>query len=57
MGLILLVVVLVLLFGSLPRWRHSRDWGYGPSGGLGAILLVLVILLLFTNVFSHSPSV
>ncbi len=46
MGLILLIVVLVLLFGTLPRWPHSRNWGYGPSGGLGLILVILLILFL-----------
>lgn len=46
MGLILLIVVLVLLFGALPRWPHSRNWGYGPSGGLGLILVILLILFL-----------
>lgn len=46
MGLILLVLVLLFLFGALPRWRHSRKWGYGPSGFLGAVLVVVVVLLL-----------
>jgi len=47
MGLleILLIVILVLfLLGSLPTWRHSRSWGYAPSGGLLTILLIIVIL-------------
>ena len=47
MGLILLVVVLVMLVGALPRWGHSRNWGYVPSGTVGVVLLVLLILLLF----------
>jgi hypothetical protein len=43
----LLIVVLVLaLVGVLPRWSHSRDWSYYPSGGLGLILAVVLILLL-----------
>ena len=46
MGLILLIVVLLLVFGSLPRWPHSRSWGYGPSGGLGLVLVILLILVL-----------
>ena len=46
MGIILLVVVLVLLLGGLPTWPHSRNWGYGPSGGLGLVLLILLILVL-----------
>lgn len=46
MGLILLILVLVLLFGSLPRWGYSRNWGYGPTGGLGLVLVIIIILLL-----------
>ena len=47
MGLILLILVILLLVGVLPRWGHSRNWGYGPSGGLGLVLLVVLVLLLF----------
>jgi Protein of unknown function (DUF3309) len=43
---ILLVVVALMLLGAIPRWRHSRGWGYYPSGGLGLVLLVLIILML-----------
>jgi hypothetical protein len=46
MGLILLIVLVVLLLGGLPRWEHSRNWGYGPSGGLGLVLVIVLILLL-----------
>ena len=46
LGTILVVVVVLLLIGALPRWSHSRQWGYFPSGGLGLVLLILVILLL-----------
>ena len=46
LGLLLLVILVLALFGTVPVWPHSRDWGYGPSGGLGAILLVIVILIL-----------
>ena len=46
MGLILLIVLLVLLLGGLPSWGHSRNWGYGPSGGVG-LLLVIVLVLVF----------
>jgi hypothetical protein len=45
MGLILIIVVLMLLFGGLPHWGYSRNWGYGPSGGLGLVLLILLILM------------
>jgi hypothetical protein len=43
---ILLVVVVLMLLGAIPSWPHSRGWGYYPSGGLGLVLLVLVILML-----------
>jgi hypothetical protein len=43
---ILIVVLALMLLGAIPRWPHSRDWGYYPSGGLGIVLLVLVVLLL-----------
>jgi hypothetical protein len=46
MGLLLLIIVLVLLFGGLPHWGYSRNWGYGPSGFLGLVLVILLILLL-----------
>jgi hypothetical protein len=45
-GLILLILLIVLLIGAVPRWGHSRNWGYGPSGILGVILIIVVILLL-----------
>ena len=43
---VLLVVVVLMLLGALPNWPHSRGWGYYPSGALGLIVLVLVVLLL-----------
>ena len=46
LGTILVIVVVLLLIGALPRWPHSRQWGYFPSGGLGLVLAILVILLL-----------
>lgn len=46
LGTVLIVVVLLMLFGAFPRWNHSREWGYFPSGGLGAVLLILLILVL-----------
>ena len=46
MGLILLIVLIVLVLGGLPTWPHSRNWGYGPSGGLGLLLVILLILVL-----------
>jgi hypothetical protein len=45
-GLILVIILILLLVGAVPRWGYSRGWGYGPSGILGLILIVVVILLL-----------
>jgi hypothetical protein len=47
---ILIIVLLLMLFGAIPRWNHSRNWGYAPSGGLGLILIILVILLLLGRI-------
>ena len=44
MGLILLVIIIILLLGAFPRWPYSQGWGYGPSGILGVILVVVLIL-------------
>ena len=46
MGLILLVLLIILLLGAVPAWPHSRNWGYGPSGGVGLLVLIVIILLL-----------
>jgi hypothetical protein len=46
LGTILIVVVVLMLVGTLPTWPHSRQWGYFPSGGLGLVFLILIILLL-----------
>jgi uncharacterized protein DUF3309 len=46
MGTILLVLLVLLLLGALPTWPYSRGWGYYPSGGLGLIVVVLIVLLL-----------
>lgn len=46
LGTILIVVLILLLIGALPTWGHSRSWGYLPSGGLGLIVLILVVLVL-----------
>ena len=43
---ILLIVLVLMLLGAVPRWPHSRSWGYGPSGGLGLIVIVLLVLIL-----------
>jgi hypothetical protein len=46
MGLVLLIVLILLVFGTIPTWPHSRGWGYRPSGLLGIVLVVVIILLL-----------
>jgi hypothetical protein len=43
---ILLIVLVLILIGAIPAWPHSRKWGYGPSGGVGLIVLIVVVLLL-----------
>jgi len=43
---IILILLIIILIGALPAWPHSRSWGYGPSGGLGTILIIVIILLL-----------
>ena len=46
MTTILLVILILMLLGAIPTWPHSRNWGYGPSGGLGLVVVILLILLL-----------
>jgi hypothetical protein len=46
LGTILIVILILILIGALPRWGHSANWGYGPSGGLGLVLVILLILVL-----------
>ena len=50
LGTILIVILVLALFGALPRWPHSRYWGYYPTGGLGLILLIVVILLVLGRI-------
>lgn len=45
LGTILIVILVLALFGAMPRWSHSQNWGYAPSGGLGVVLLIVVVLL------------
>ena len=49
-GTILLIIVILMLLGAIPTWPHSRQWGYGPSGGLGLVLVILVILWLLGKI-------
>jgi hypothetical protein len=50
LGMILLVLLILFLIGALPTWPHSRNWGYYPSGGLGFVLVIVVILLLIGRI-------
>ena len=50
MSTILLVILIILLIGAIPAWPHSRNWGYFPSGGLGLILLIVIVLLLMGRI-------
>jgi len=50
LGTILLVVLILLLIGAIPSWPHSRNWGYGPSGILGVVLVVVLVLALAGHV-------
>jgi hypothetical protein len=49
-GTVLIIVVILMLIGAIPRWPHSRGWGYYPSGGLGIVLVIVVILLLLGRI-------
>jgi hypothetical protein len=50
LGTILIVILVLALFGVLPRWSHSKDWGYFPTGGLGIVLVVVVVLLILGRI-------
>ena len=50
LGTILIVILVLALIGALPRWSHSREWGYYPTGGVGLVLFIVVILLLLGRI-------
>jgi hypothetical protein len=50
LGTILLIILLLFLVGALPTWGHSKNWGYGPSGGLGLVVVVIIVLLLMGKI-------
>ncbi len=50
LGTVLVVLLILMLFGALPTWPHSKNWGYYPSGGLGMLLLILIVLLLLGRI-------
>jgi len=47
LGTILLVILILILLSAIPAWPHSRNWGYGPSGGLGLLVVIVLVLVLF----------
>jgi hypothetical protein len=50
LGTVLVVLLVLLLLGALPTWPHSKNWGYGPTGGLGVVLAILVVLVLLGRI-------
>jgi hypothetical protein len=50
LGTILIVILILAMLGALPRWSHSRNWGYYPTGGVGVILFIVVILLVLGRI-------
>lgn len=50
LGTILLIILVLLLVGALPNWGHSRSWGYAPSGGLGLVLLIVIVLVVLGRI-------
>ena len=50
LGTVLIVILILALVGALPRWSHSREWGYAPTGGLGVVLFIVVILLMLGRI-------
>ena len=50
LGTILIIVLILLVVGALPTWGHSRSWGYAPSGGLGLVALVIIVLVLMGRI-------
>lgn len=50
LGTILLIVLILMLLGAIPTWPHSRNWGYGPSGGLGLVVIIIIVLLLMGRI-------
>ncbi|HEX5697719.1 MAG TPA: DUF3309 family protein [Rhodoferax sp.] len=50
LGTILLIILILMLVGALPTWSHSKNWGYGPTGGLGLIVIIIIVLLLMGRI-------
>ncbi|MGB8579265.1 MAG: DUF3309 domain-containing protein [Candidatus Sulfotelmatobacter sp.] len=50
MGTVLIVILVLALVGALPRWSHSREWGYAPTGGLGLVIFIVLILVILGRI-------
>jgi hypothetical protein len=50
LGTVLIVILILALVGALPRWSHSRNWGYAPTGGLGLVILIIVVLVVLGRI-------
>jgi hypothetical protein len=50
LGTILIVILILALMGALPRWGHSKEWGYAPTGGVGVILVIVIVLLVLGRI-------
>jgi len=50
LGTILLIILILMRVGAIPSWPHSKNWGYGPSGGLGLIVVILIVLVLLGRI-------
>jgi len=50
MSTILLIILVLFLIGALPTWGHSRNWGYAPSGGIGLVVVILLVLVLMGHI-------
>jgi hypothetical protein len=50
LGTVLLIILILMLIGAFPSWPHSKSWGYGPSGGLGLVVVILLVLVLMGRI-------
>ena len=50
LGTILIVIFVLMLLGAIPTWSHSRNWGFGPTGGVGLLLVIVVVLVLMGRI-------
>jgi hypothetical protein len=50
LGTVLVVILILALLGALPRWQHSRDWGYAPTGGVGVVIVIVIVLVLLGRI-------